>query len=56
MRISHRANYPAIAKALPIGNPGELLQRRPDVRSSERLLAAATERQGLGSCWPVSAG
>ncbi len=40
-------DYPAIAKALPIGNPGELLQRRPDVRSSERLLAAATERQGL---------
>src|SRR5258705_8791698 len=40
-------DYPAIAKALPIGNPGELLQRRPHVRSSERLLAAATERQGL---------
>src|SRR5260370_5001685 len=27
-------NYPAIAKALPIGNPAELLQRRPDVRSA----------------------
>jgi outer membrane protein, multidrug efflux system len=39
--------YPAIAKALPIGNPGELLQRRPDVRSAERRLAAATERQGV---------
>ena len=39
-------NYPAISKALPIGNPGELLQRRPDVRSAERRLAAATERQG----------
>jgi outer membrane protein, multidrug efflux system len=39
--------YPAIAKALPIGDPGELLQRRPDVRSAERRLAAATERQGL---------
>ena len=25
-------DYPAIAKALPIGNPGELLQRRPDNR------------------------
>src|SRR6266446_1515675 len=32
-------DYPAIAKALPIGNPGELLQRRPDVRSAERRLA-----------------
>jgi len=40
-------NYPAIAKALPIGNPGELLQRRPDVRSAERRLATATERQGV---------
>ena len=40
-------NYSAIAKTLPIGNPGELLQRRPDVRSAERRLAAATERQGV---------
>jgi outer membrane protein, multidrug efflux system len=40
-------DYPAIVKALPIGNPGELLQRRPDVRSAERRLAAATERQGV---------
>jgi len=40
-------DYPAIAKALPIGNPGELLQRRPDVRSAERRLVAATERQGI---------
>src|SRR3984893_16620089 len=39
--------YPAIAKILPIGNPGELLQRRPDVRSAERRLAAASERQGV---------
>jgi outer membrane protein, multidrug efflux system len=41
--------YPAITKALPIGNPGELLQRRPDVRSAERRLAAATERQGVAA-------
>ena len=44
--LSPRA-YPAIAKVLPIGNPGELLQRRPDVRAAERRLAAATERQGI---------
>jgi outer membrane protein, multidrug efflux system len=41
--------YPAIAKVLPIGNPGELLERRPDVRAAERRLAAATERQGIAS-------
>ena len=41
--------YPAIAKVLPIGNPGDLLQRRPDVRAAERRLAAATERQGIAS-------
>ena len=47
--------YPAIAKALPIGNPGELLERRPDVRAAERRLAAATERQGVAvaSLFPV---
>jgi len=39
-------NYPAIRR-LSIGNPGELLQRRPDVRSAERRLATATERQGF---------
>ena len=39
--------YPAIARALPIGDPGELLQRRPDVRVAERRLAAATELQGV---------
>jgi multidrug efflux system outer membrane protein len=39
--------YPAIARALPIGDPGELLQRRPDVRAAERRLASATELQGV---------
>jgi multidrug efflux system outer membrane protein len=39
--------YPALAKALPIGDPSELLKRRPDVRAAERRLAAASERQGV---------
>jgi len=40
---------PAIAKALPVGDPGELLRRRPDIRSAERQLAQATANVGVAT-------
>jgi multidrug efflux system outer membrane protein len=44
--LSPRA-YAPIAKALPLGDPGSLLQRRPDVRAAERNIAAASAREGV---------
>jgi len=41
--------YPAIAKALPLGAPAELLNRRPDVRAAERRLAATAAREGVAA-------
>jgi len=42
-------SYPPIAKALPLGDPASLLQRRPDVRAAERSVAAAAAREGVAA-------
>ena len=46
--LSPRA-YPVLATALPIGDPADLLRRRPDVRAAERRLAAAVAREGVAA-------
>ncbi|KRW62086.1 efflux transporter outer membrane subunit [Pseudomonas sp. TTU2014-080ASC] len=40
---------PVISKALPVGDPTELLRRRPDIRSAERQLASATADVGVAT-------
>ncbi|CAM2145045.1 Efflux transporter outer membrane subunit [Pararobbsia alpina] len=40
---------PRLAQAIPVGDGAALLKRRPDVRESERKLAAATARIGIAT-------
>ncbi|MFO7726267.1 MAG: efflux transporter outer membrane subunit [Oceanipulchritudo sp.] len=46
-RLSREQSLPAVADPVPVGLPGELLRRRPDLRAAERALAEATALVGV---------
>ncbi|MGZ9129118.1 MAG: efflux transporter outer membrane subunit, partial [Candidatus Binatia bacterium] len=48
-KLSQPAPLPRIPKTIHIGQPAELLRRRPDIRIAERTLAAATARIGVAT-------
>lgn len=41
------ADLPAVPEIVPVGDPALMLRRRPDIRVSERQLAASTARIGV---------
>lgn len=47
--LARAARSAPFAKALPIGEAGDLLRRRPDVQAAERRLAAQTARVGVAT-------
>ncbi|MGZ5010086.1 MAG: efflux transporter outer membrane subunit [Methylobacter sp.] len=48
-KLSQPAPLPNLPKTIHIGQPAELLRRRPDIRIAERALAAATARIGVAT-------
>lgn len=54
-RLSPARDLPAVPAVAAVGNPADLLRRRPDIRVAERNLAAATARVGVavGDLFPV---
>jgi multidrug efflux system outer membrane protein len=48
-QLSSHLTLPSAPVTIQIGNPAQLLQRRPDIRVAERALAAATARIGVAT-------
>ncbi len=47
--LSRETPIPTLPPQVPVGLPSDLLERRPDIRRSERELAAATARIGVAT-------
>jgi len=47
--LEKQSPLPIIPSQVPVGLPSDLLRRRPDIRSAERQLAAATARVGAAT-------
>lgn len=47
--LANESPLPVVPPKVPVGLPSELLRRRPDIRSAERQLAAATAQIGVAT-------
>jgi len=47
--LSQSLPLPTLPNIVPVGNPADLLRRRPDIRIAEKTLAASTARIGVAT-------